>query len=54
MRGMAVGAGAYLDTVKLLDYELASFGEGVAGWSITCTQLPEQAPLAWLSCMLLA
>ena len=28
MRGMAVGAGAYLDTVKLLDYELASFGEG--------------------------
>ena len=27
MRGMKVGEGAYLDTVKLLDYELASFGD---------------------------
>ena len=27
LRGMTVGKGAYLDSVRLLDYELASFGD---------------------------
>ena len=27
LRGMTVGKGAFLDSVRLLDYELASFGE---------------------------
>ena len=27
LRGMTVGKGAYLDSMRLLDYELASFGD---------------------------
>ena len=27
LRGMTVGKGAYLDSIRLLDYELASFGD---------------------------